>query len=126
VEVDHAGGEAKCVGGDADQRGGEKFGRGVCGANSRDVVQLAERNPIVEGEEQHCESLQGEQRVKGVGMHAVIIRESFSFVLADAWLVCRLRGVQDFRQGNHGLCGLLLWWSCVIICAGGTDDALFV
>jgi hypothetical protein len=80
VEVDDACGEAKCVGGGADQRSGEKFGTGVCGANSRNVVERAERNPIVKGEEQHGESLQCEQRVRGVGMHPAIIRESFSFV----------------------------------------------
>jgi hypothetical protein len=70
VEVDDAGGETECLGSGAEQRGGEKFGVGVCGANSREVVERAKRNPIVEGEEQHDESLQGEQRVKGVGVHA--------------------------------------------------------
>jgi len=69
VEVDDAGGEAECVGGGAEQRGGEKFGAGVCGADSCEVVERAEREPIVQDEEQHDESLQGELRVHGGRVH---------------------------------------------------------
>ena len=67
--MDDAGQEPEGVRGDAEQRGGEKRSAGVRGADSREIVELAERNPIVQGEEQHDESLQREQRVRGDGMH---------------------------------------------------------
>ena len=117
MEVKDAGGEAEYVGGGADQRGGEKFGAGVCGVDSGEVVERAERKPIVKGEEQHGESLQCEQRVKGVGVHAVIIRESFSFFsrcvvglaaagrtgfpAAESWFV-RVTFVLELRDYLHG------------------------
>src|SRR5580704_16597586 len=56
-------------------------------------------------------------------MRRLIIPESFCLTWRIAW---PQRDVQDFPGRNHGLCGLLLCWSCGIICAGGTDDALFV
>jgi len=67
-----AGGESDRKGSEADERPSDQFAAWVRLANGLYVIEPSQRNPIVQGQEQHVETLKREQCAHGDGMHDIL------------------------------------------------------
>src|ERR1700730_18377344 len=89
AKVEGAGTESDRKGSEADERRSDQFAAWVRLANGLYVIEGSQRNPIVQGQEQHVETLKREQCAHDGGMHDHLESTALSQFSPSASLLLR-------------------------------------